>query len=57
MSTTKTQTVNTTTVVKKCTCKSEYQDKMYGAGMRVMNGTSPKMGAGFRCTVCRAKIN
>ena len=41
--------------VKKCkeNCKSEYQDKTYGKGMRAMNPTGAKSGSGaYRCTVC-----
>jgi hypothetical protein len=37
-----------TTVVQKCTCVSDFQDKMYGVGMRIKNST----GSGYRCTVC-----
>lgn len=38
------------TKLVKCTCKSNYQDKTYGKGMRIHN----KMGAGrgWRCTIC-----
>ena len=36
--------------VKSCTCKSDFQDKMYGKGMRAKNSTN----SGFRCTVCRS---
>ena len=45
-----------TMTVKKCSknCVSECQDKLYGKGMRAMNSTGNKSGAGsFRCTVCR----
>lgn len=35
----------------KCTCKSEYQDKKYGAGNRVSNEVNKTPGQ-FRCTVC-----
>lgn len=38
------------TGVKSCTCKSDFQDKMYGKGMRAKNSTN----SGFRCTVCRS---
>lgn len=41
------------TEVKRCTCKgtpaSDYQDKIYGSGMRVMNQDLKK---GYKCTVC-----
>jgi hypothetical protein len=36
-------------MIGRCFCKSEYQDKKYGPGMRVMN----QMENGkVRCTVC-----
>ena len=38
------------TVVKTCTCNSEYQDKRYGVGLRVHNLCSK--GEKARCTVC-----
>ncbi len=39
--------------IKKCYCKSEYQDKKYGKGRRVFNDTKvlPE-GDIWRCTVC-----
>lgn len=37
----------------KCSCKHEFQDKLYGAFMRVW--TLCKGGASARCTVCRAQ--
>jgi hypothetical protein len=40
-------------MIKKCTCKSSYQDKKYGDGNRVHNickGT--KLLDSCRCTVC-----
>jgi len=45
-------TSRTTTEIKPCTCQNEYQDKMYGKGMRVKN--SCKKGAAWRCTSCRS---
>jgi len=38
----------------KCDCKSEYQDKAYGKGMRVHNlmAKSPTTEQMARCTVC-----
>ena len=36
--------------IKKCTCKSVYQDKIYGKGKRAHNATK-KLGQ-FRCTCC-----
>jgi len=38
----------TTTIVAKCSCVNEYQDKIYGQGMRIKNSK----GTGFKCTVC-----
>lgn len=37
------------TKVIKCTCKHDFQDRRYGAGMRVMNELPKK---GWSCTVC-----
>lgn len=34
--------------VKKCTCKNEGQDALYGKGNRLCN----EFAKGFRCTVC-----
>lgn len=33
-----------------CTCNSEFQDKLYGRGMRVMNQC--KKPTDVKCTVC-----
>jgi hypothetical protein len=42
------------TTIITCTCKSEYQDKLYGKGKRVAN--VKRAGVGFTggcvCTVC-----
>jgi predicted SprT family Zn-dependent metalloprotease len=38
----------TTTIIAKCDCVNEYQDKTYGKGMRAKNSK----GTGYRCTVC-----
>ena len=38
------------TVIKACTCNSEYQDKRYGAGLRAHNLCKKVKKA--RCTVC-----
>lgn len=42
-----------TTAIKTCTCKSEFQDKLYGPGKRVMNEGNNKV---FICTVCDKKF-
>jgi hypothetical protein len=34
--------------VRPCTCKSDFQDRMYGKGKRLHT----VIGKGFRCTVC-----
>ena len=34
--------------VRKCRCKSDFQDKKYGNGKRLHNVTTK----GWRCTVC-----
>jgi len=39
-------------MIKKCTCKHEFQDKKYGKGMRVFN----KGKEVWRCTVCRKEV-
>ena len=41
------------TIIMKCNCTSEYQDKYYGNGNRIFN-TMIKEGRilGYRCTVC-----
>lgn len=36
------------TDVRKCSCKHEEQDKIYGKSMRLMNEYSK----GYRCTIC-----
>lgn len=42
-------------MIKRCDCRSEYQDKKYGNGMRVHNptrkGTVSKIV--WRCTICK----
>lgn len=43
-------------MVIKCTCKHDFQDKVYGANNRVHNyakAANNKTG-GWRCTVCKA---
>lgn len=37
-------------LILKCTCKSEFQDMLYGKNMRYFNRTED--GKGGRCTVC-----
>ena len=34
--------------VKRCACKHDEQDKLYGKGNRLMN----PFNKGYRCTVC-----
>jgi len=45
--------------IKACggmNCKNDFQDKKYGAGMRVMNECKSASGAvKHRCTVCLAE--
>lgn len=43
------------TIIKKCVCSHEYQDRRYGKGMRVMNVKSKKEEA--TCTVCGTTYN
>lgn len=41
------------TVVKPCSCRHDYQDDAYGAGLRVHNQVVVKSGPPqHRCTVC-----
>lgn len=35
-------------MILPCSCKSEYQDRQHGKGMRVHNPCN----RGYRCTVC-----
>ena len=40
------------TEVIQCTCKSEFQDELYGKGMRLANTMGKDKPSGYRCTVC-----
>lgn len=43
------------TTVSECKCRSEYQDKRYGSGNRLMNvADKKKVGSSIqiKCTVC-----
>lgn len=48
------------TVIMRCTCDHEVQDKMYGKGMRVHNridgGKAAKEPIGYCCTVCTPNL-
>ena len=44
------------TVMKQCTCKSEFQDKMYGKGNRVCNVKEGKANGKAVCTVCGREL-
>jgi len=42
-------------MIKYCSCKNEYQDKIYGESLRVHNECITKsktQGKSWRCTVC-----
>lgn len=39
-------------MIKKCSCKHEYQDKKHGKGMRVMTPFKRTDTLMARCTVC-----
>lgn len=40
-------------MIKKCTCKHQYQDKKYGINNRVHNiCAKDKESVRYRCTVC-----
>lgn len=41
------------TTIKRCGCRSEYQDGKYGVGMRAHN-FAPKKPC-WRCTVCKTE--
>ena len=40
------------TVIRSCTCQSDWQDRTYGKGMRVHNVGGTTTGPRYRCTVC-----
>jgi len=40
------------TVIRSCSCTSDFQDKMYGRGMRVMNVGGSSTAPRYSCTVC-----
>jgi hypothetical protein len=44
-------------MIKKCTCKHEYQDEKYGKGLRVHNEcvSIRTNGKAWSCTVCGTK--
>lgn len=42
-------------MIKKCTCKHNYQDKIHGQGNRVHNPTKGRgSNVEWRCTVCNS---
>lgn len=45
-------------MIISCSCVNEYQDKVYGKGLRVHNPrakTKSQTQQTFRCTVCKAE--
>lgn len=42
--------------IKKCTCHSDFQDKIYGKNNRVFNSIGKDDKGGYRCTVCGKEI-
>jgi hypothetical protein len=44
------------TKILRCDCHHEYQDKIYGKGMRLHTPKEEPEKNGYRCTVC-GKIN
>lgn len=47
------------TKILKCSCESEFQDKLYGNHMRVHNH-APSKGSNktrYRCATCKLEIN
>ena len=46
-----------TTKVIACSCKSDFQDHLYGYGLRLHNwGNKINASGGWRCTVCEKEI-
>ncbi len=43
------------TIIKRCSCKSKFQDKRYGKGKRLFNETSNNAYS-CRCTVCGKEV-
>jgi hypothetical protein len=43
------------TVKARCTCVSEYQDKLYGTGIRIHNVVQKKDSTVKKCTSCGHK--
>ena len=41
------------TQILACKCTNEYQDRVYGAGMRLHNHSPKTSAGGWRCTVCK----
>jgi len=44
------------TEIIQCNCKSDFQDELYGKGMRLMNTMGKDKPSGYRCTVCRKEV-
>lgn len=40
------------TQVRRCTCKSDFQDRVYGNGMRLFNEGGKDKVSELHCTVC-----
>lgn len=47
------------TMIHKCTCQHEYQDKRYGTGRRIFNEMAKSAPGTIkgRCTVCKNEIS
>lgn len=45
------------TVLVKCKCSHEYQDKTYGVGIRLANIGASKSSVKYTCTVCGKEHN
>lgn len=43
------------TIVIKCSCKHDFQDKEFGQGNRLHNECGGKKINTYRCTVCRTE--
>lgn len=40
----------------RCNCHSEFQDNLYGKGVRLFNEIGKDRNSGYRCTVCGKEI-
>jgi hypothetical protein len=43
--------------VLKCSCRHDYQDSIYGVGMRVMNPAPSDKPKEYVCTICERRVS